>query len=58
MPKPVPFFRLGLANLPIMLSFLCMTKKESTALIFLKVLLQGIISGTLFSYIFLFSLAG
>lgn len=57
-PKPVPFFRLGLANLPIMLSFLCMTKKESTALIFLKVLLQGIISGTLFSYIFLFSLAG
>ncbi|MBQ0040204.1 MAG: Gx transporter family protein [Treponema sp.] len=57
-PKPVPFFRLGLANLPIMISFLCMTKKESTALIFLKVLLQGIISGTLFSYIFLFSLAG
>ncbi|MCQ2240963.1 Gx transporter family protein [Treponema sp.] len=57
-PKPVPFFRLGLANLPIMISFLCMTRKESTALIFLKVLLQGIISGTLFSYIFLFSLAG
>ena len=57
-PKPVPFFRLGLANLPIMISFLCMSRKESTALIFLKVLLQGIISGTLFSYIFLFSLAG
>lgn len=57
-PKPVPFFRIGFANLPIMISFLCMTKKESTALIFLKVLLQGIISGTLFSYIFLFSLAG
>ena len=57
-PKPVPFFRIGLANLPIMISFLCMSRKESTALIFLKVLLQGIISGTLFSYIFLFSLAG
>lgn len=57
-PKPVPFFRLGLANLPIMISFLCMTRRESTALIFLKVLLQGIISGTLFSYVFLFSLAG
>ena len=57
-PKPVPFFRLGLANLPIMISFLCMTRRGSTALIFLKVLLQGIISGTLFSYIFLFSLAG
>lgn len=57
-PKPVPFFRIGLANLPIMFSFLCMTRKESTALIFLKVLLQAFISGTLFSYIFLFSLAG
>lgn len=57
-PKPVPFFRLGLANLPIMFSFLCMSRKESTALIFLKVLLQGIISGTLFSYVFLFSLTG
>ena len=57
-PKPVPFFRIGLANLPVMISFLCMSRKESTALIFLKVLLQAIISGTLFSYIFLFSLAG
>lgn len=57
-PKPVPFFRLGLANLPIMISFLCMSRRESTALIFLKVLLQGTISGTLFSYVFLFSLAG
>lgn len=57
-PKPVPFFRIGLANLPIMISFLCMSRKESTALIFLKVLLQAIISGTLFSYVFLFSLTG
>ena len=57
-PKPVPFFRIGLANLPVMLSFLCMTKKESALLILLKVILQAFISGTLFSYIFLFSLAG
>ncbi|MCQ2573741.1 MAG: Gx transporter family protein [Treponema sp.] len=57
-PKPVPFFRLGLANLPVMLSFAYMSRKESSLLIFLKVLLQGIVSGTLFSYIFLFSLAG
>ncbi len=57
-PKPVPFFRLGLANLPIMLSFAYMTRKESSLLILLKVLLQAIVSGTLFSYIFLFSLAG
>lgn len=57
-PKPVPFFRIGLANLPIMVSFLCMSKKESTALVCLKIFLQAIVSGTLFSYIFLFSLAG
>lgn len=57
-PKPVPFFRLGLANLPVMLSFAYMSRKESSLLIFLKVLLQAIVSGTLFSYIFLFSLAG
>lgn len=57
-PKPVPFFRLGLANLPVMLSLVYMEKKETSFLIILKVLLQGIVSGTLFSYIFLFSLAG
>lgn len=57
-PKPVPFFRMGLANLPVMVSFLCMSKKESAALIFLKVFLQAVVSGTLFSYVFLFSLAG
>lgn len=57
-PKPIPFFRLGLANLPVMLSFAYMSRKESSLLIFLKVLLQAIVSGTLFSYIFLFSLVG
>lgn len=57
-PKPVPFFRLGLANLPVMLSLAYLNKKETSLLILLKVLLQGIVSGTLFSYIFVFSLAG
>lgn len=57
-PKPVPFFRMGLANLPVMVSFLCMSKKESAALICLKIFLQAVVSGTLFSYVFLFSLAG
>jgi len=57
-PKPVPFLRLGLANLPIMLSFLCMEKKDSILLMGLKVLFQAFVSGTLFSYIFLFSLFG
>lgn len=57
-PKPVPFFRLGLANLPVMLSLVCMKRKETSLLIILKVLLQALVSGTLFSYIFIFSLAG
>ena len=57
-PKPVPFFRLGLANLPVMLSLAYMTRRETTFLIFIKVFLQGIVSGTLFSYIFIFSMAG
>ncbi|MCF0242051.1 MAG: Gx transporter family protein [Treponema sp.] len=58
LPKPVPFFRLGLANLPIMLSFVYFSRKESVILIFLKILIQGIVSGTVFSYVFIFSLAG
>lgn len=57
-PKPLPFMRLGLANLPIMASLALLTTKETVILIFLKVLLQAFVSGTLFSYVFLFSLAG
>lgn len=57
-PKPLPFFRLGLANLPVILSLAYMTKKETSLLIILKVFLQALVSGTFFSYIFLFSAAG
>ncbi|MCR5288980.1 MAG: Gx transporter family protein [Treponema sp.] len=57
-PKPLPFMRLGLANLPILLSLTKMKRKDTFILIALKVLLQGFISGTLFSYIFLFSAGG
>lgn len=57
-PKPVPFFRLGLANIPIMLSFKILSPLQILLLIVLKVLVQGIVSGTLFSYIFLFSFCG
>lgn len=58
LPRPVPFFRLGLANLPIMLSFAAMTKKESAILVLLKLFFQAFISGTLFSYIFVLSFFG
>jgi len=57
-PKPLPFLRLGLANLPVLLSLFVLRRRDTIILIFLKVLAQGFISGTIFSYIFVFSAAG
>ncbi len=57
-PKPLPFMRLGLANMPIIIALYLLKPKQVFFLVFLKVLGQGFISGTLFSYIFLFSLSG
>ena len=57
-PKPLPFFRLGLANLPLILALEKFKLKDYIALSFMKVFLQGFLAGTFFSYIFLFSFAG
>ncbi|MFP4212402.1 MAG: Gx transporter family protein, partial [Alkalispirochaeta sp.] len=57
-PKPVPFFRVGLANIPILLVLHFFRVRHVFALTFLKVLGQGLINGTLASYVFLFSLFG
>ncbi len=57
-PKPLPFLRLGLANLPILLAFSKLRPKDVAALVAVKTVGQGLISGTLFSYVFLFSTAG
>ncbi len=57
-PKPLPFMRLGLANVPILLSLYLLKPKQILFLILLKVIGQGLITGTIFSYIFLFSLLG
>ncbi len=67
-PRPIPFMRLGLANLPVILCLdLLEDKKRGKAgiplagyflLILLKVLGQGMVNGTMASYVFLFSLAG
>ena len=57
-PKPLPFLRLGLANMPILLSLEKMRRRGTVLLVALKVLLQALVSGTLFSYVLLFSLAG
>ncbi|GHV77291.1 membrane protein [Spirochaetia bacterium] len=57
-PKPAPFMRLGIANLPLMLALDIVPFSGFLLLIGIKVIGQGIITGTLFSYILLFSLAG
>ena len=57
-PKPLPFMRIGLANLPLLLALDILTTKNFFLLALIKVLGQGIVGGTLFSYVFLFSIAG
>lgn len=57
-PKPFPFFRLGLANLPILLTLDILRPGSIFLLVFLKVLGHGLINGTLASYVFLFSISG
>ena len=57
-PKPLPFMRLGLANMPIILSLYLITPRQVLKLAIFKVLGQGLITGTLFSYIILFSVSG
>ena len=57
-PKPIPFMRIGLANLPLIIALPLLSKKEYWLLALLKVLGQGLVTGTLFSYIGLFSLVG
>jgi heptaprenyl diphosphate synthase len=57
-PKPIPFLRLGLANIPILLALYLFSPREFFLLVLLKILGHGLIHGTLFSYIFLFSASG
>jgi heptaprenyl diphosphate synthase len=57
-PKPIPFLRVGIANLPILMSLDLLPVPLLLLLVVLKVLGQGLIGGTLFSYVFLFSAAG
>jgi len=57
-PKPLPFMRIGLANVPILLSLIIFPVRGTLLLSLLKILGQGLVNGTLFSYIFVFSAAG
>ncbi|MDR2192876.1 MAG: Gx transporter family protein [Treponema sp.] len=58
MPKPLPFMRIGIANLPLMLALDIFGWGDFFLLVLIKILGQALITGTLFSYVFLFSLAG
>jgi len=57
-PKPLPFLRIGVANLPLMLAVDIFPFHAFLVLAAVKALGQALITGTLFSYIFLFSVTG
>ncbi|EFW37653.1 Gx transporter family protein [Treponema phagedenis] len=57
-PKPLPFLRLGLANLPLLFAADLLSFSGYLLLVFIKIIGQAVINGTLFSYILLFSMAG
>ena len=57
-PKPLPFFRIGLANLPILIGTELFSFPAFFLLLIVKIAGQALISGTLFSYVILFSFLG
>ena len=57
-PKPIPFMRLGLANLPIIISLHLLPFPYLMLLTLVKVAGQALVNGTLASYVVLFSAAG
>ncbi len=58
LPKPVPFIRLGISNIPLVLMLDVLRFRELLVLAAVKVLGQGLINGTLVSYVLLFSAVG
>jgi heptaprenyl diphosphate synthase len=57
-PKPVPFLRLGLANLPVLISLSLLAPRRVFLLVLLKVTGQALIQGSFLSIALLFSAAG
>ena len=55
-PKPMPFLKLGIANLPILLFVNQLKFKELLLLVFFKTFCHSLISGSLLSYIAVFSI--
>ncbi len=57
-PKPIPFLKIGIANIPIMISLILLTPKETIILICVKSVGASLIGGTIFSWVFLYSISG
>jgi heptaprenyl diphosphate synthase len=57
-PKPLPFMRTGIANLPLVLALDIFPLRYFLILTGIKIIGQALVTGSLFSYVFLFSLAG
>lgn len=58
LPRPIPFMRLGLANLPILIAVDLLPFGSYMALALVKVVGMSVLTGSLFTYVALFSLAG
>jgi heptaprenyl diphosphate synthase len=57
-PKPIPFLRIGIANLPLLIGITVLPFSAFFLLVCLKVCIQGLIYGTFFSHIILLSAGG
>jgi len=57
-PRPIPFMRLGLANLPLLIAVDLLPFGSYMALALVKVVGMNLLTGSLFTYVALFSLAG
>ncbi len=57
-PKPLPFLRLGISNVPLIIAAGFFSPSAYSLLAFVKIIAQGFLGGTFFSWIFLFSAAG
>lgn len=55
---PLPFFRLGISNIPICIAFEFFNFHEVAFIIFFKLIFSHLFRGTLFSYPFLIGLSG
>lgn len=58
LPRPIPFMRIGLANLPLLFAVELLPFGWYLTLALAKVLGMSLLTGSLFSYVAVFSLAG